>query len=138
MVNSLVVDVIQSSIERLRAAQPADIEAVRAHEQPLIGMSAEMRAQHIELKQFLREHVYRHHRVLRMTTKAKRVVRELFEAFMGNPKLMPEEYREHALQRRHRRGRRRPARIVCDYIAGMTDRYAILEHRRLFDPSERT
>ena len=74
MVNELVVDVIQSSIERLRAAQPADIEAVRAHEQPLIGMSAAMRAQHLELKQFLREHVYRHQRVLRMTTKAQRVV----------------------------------------------------------------
>jgi len=138
MINSLVVDVVQSSIERLRAAQPADIEAVRAREQPLIGMSAEMHAQHIELKQFLREHVYRHHRVLRMTTKAKRVVRELFEAFMGNPKLMPDEYREHALEARVGGGDAIGARIVCDYIAGMTDRYAILEHRRLFDPAERT
>ncbi len=138
MVNSLVVDVIESSIERLRSAQPTDIEAVRAHEQPLIGMSAGMREQHIELKQFLREHVYRHHRVLRMTTKAKRVVSELFEAFMDNPKLMPEEYREHALQGGVEEGEADSARIVCDYIAGMTDRYAILEHQRLFDPSERT
>jgi dGTPase len=138
MVNSLVVDVIQTSVERLRAAQPADIEAVRAHEQPLIGMSAEMREQHIELKQFLREHVYRHHRVLRMTTKAKRVVRELFEAFMDNLKLMPDEYREHASQGLSSGGDAGAARIVCDYIAGMTDRYAILEHRRLFDPGERT
>ena len=54
-----------------------------------------MRAQHLELKQFLREHVYRHHRVLRMTTKAQRVVRELFDAFMDNPQLLPDEYREH-------------------------------------------
>jgi dGTPase len=138
MVNSLVVDVIQSSIERLRSAQPADIEAVRTHEQPLIGMSVQMREQHLELKQFLREQVYRHHRVLRMTTKAKRVVRELFEAFMDDPKLMPDEYREHALQAGTEGGDARSARIVCDYIAGMTDRYAILEHRRLFDPSERT
>src|SRR5579862_1659433 len=138
MVNSLVVDVIQSSLERLRAASPADIEAVRAREQPLIGMSADMRTQHIELKQFLREHVYRHHRVLRMTTKAKRVVRELFEAFMDNLKLMPDEYREHASQGLSSGGDAGAARIVCDYIAGMTDRYAILEHRRLFDPGERT
>ena len=138
MVNSLVVDVIQSSIERLRSAQPADIEAVRTHEQPLIGMSVQMREQHLELKQFLREQVYRHHRVLRMTTKAKRVVRELFGAFMDDPKLMPDEYREHALQAGTDGGDARSARIVCDYIAGMTDRYAILEHRRLFDPSERT
>jgi len=138
MVNSLVVDVIQSSIERLRSAQPADIEAVRTHEQPLIGMSVQMREQHLELKQYLREQVYRHHRVLRMTTKAKRVVRELFEAFMDDPKLMPDEYREHALQAGTEGGDARTARIVCDYIAGMTDRYAIGEHRRLFDPSERT
>jgi len=138
MVNSLVVDVIQSSIERLRSAQPADIEAVRTHEQPLIGMSVQMREQHLELKRFLREQVYRHHRVLRMTTKAKRVVRALFDAFMDDPKLMPDEYREHALQAGTEGGDARSARIVCDYIAGMTDRYAILEHRRLFDPSERT
>jgi dGTPase len=57
---------------------------------------------------------------------------------MDNPKLMPDEYREHALQTRTSGGDASAARIVCDYIAGMTDRYAILEHRRLFDPGERT
>jgi dGTPase len=138
MINSLVVDVIQSSSERLRAAQPADIEQVRARAQPLIGMSDAMHAQNIELKQFLREHVYRHHRVLRMTTKAQRVVTQLFDAFTENPKLLPDEYRDHALQARARDGDGGGARIVCDYIAGMTDRYAILEYQRLFDPSERT
>ncbi len=138
MIDSLVVDVIQASVERLRAAKPADIEQVRAQEHALIGMSPTMLEQHVQLKQFLREHVYRHHRVLRMTTKAKRVVRELFEAFLSNPNLMPDEYREHALEARQRDGEAGGARIVCDYIAGMTDRYAILEHRRLFDPAERT
>jgi dGTPase len=138
MINSLVVDVIQSSSERLRAAQPADIEQVRARAQPLIGMSDAMHAQNVELKQFLREHVYRHHRVLRMTTKAQRVITQLFEAFVENPKLLPDEYREHALQARQRDGDGGGARIVCDYIAGMTDRYAILEYQRLFDPAERT
>ncbi len=138
MVNSLVVDVIQSSSERLRAAQPADIEQVRARAQPLIAMSDAMHAQNVELKQFLREHVYRHHRVLRMTTKAQRVITQLFETLMENPKLLPDEYRDHALQARQRDGDGGGARIVCDYIAGMTDRYAILEHQRLFDPAERT
>ena len=97
-----------------------------------------MRAQHLELKHFLREHVYRHQRVLRMTTKAKRVVRELFAAFMDEPRLMPEEYRDTAQRAEQRNGVSGRARTVADYIAGMTDRYAIVEYGRLFDPAERT
>jgi dGTPase len=138
MVNALVVDVIESSQERLRAAAPADIDAVRERSQPLIGMSETMRAEHLELKQYLREQVYRHQRVLRMTTKAKRVVTELFEAFMRELKLLPAEYRDAALRSEARDGIDGRARTVSDYIAGMTDRYAILEHSRLFDPAERT
>jgi len=138
MINTLVLDVIRSSAERLRAAAPADIEAVRAQPHALIGMSDAVRAAHIELKRFLYEHVYRHQRVLRMTLKARRVVRELFEAFGGETRLMPAEYREHACRAEERSGAAGRARIVADYIAGMTDRYAILEHRRLFDPAERT
>jgi len=138
MVNALVVDVIESSQERLRAAAPADIDAVRERSHPLIGMSETMRAEHLELKQYLREQVYRNQRVLRMTTKAKRVVTELFEAFMRELKLLPAEYRDAALRSEARDGIDGRARTVSDYIAGMTDRYAILEHSRLFDPAERT
>jgi dGTPase len=138
MVNALVVDVIESSLERLREAAPADIDAARARAQPLIGMSESMRALHLELKQYLREQVYRHQRVLRMTMKAKRVVAELFEAFMRELKLLPAEYRDAALRSEARDGIDGRARTVSDYIAGMTDRYAILEHSRLFDPAERT
>ncbi len=138
MINTLVLDVIRSSGERLRAAAPSDIEAVRAQPQALIGMSDAVRAAHVELKRFLYEHVYRHQRVLRMTLKARRVVRELFEAFGSETRLMPAEYREHARRAEERSGAAGRARIVADYIAGMTDRYAILEHRRLFDPGERT
>jgi len=138
IVNEIVIDVIKSSSERLRAAQPQDIDAVRTHAYALMGMSDAMRARHLELKQFLREQVYRHQRVLRMTTKAKRVLRELFSAFMEEPRLMPAEHRDAALRAQERDGMSGRARTVADYIAGMTDRYAIVEYGRLFDPSERT
>jgi len=138
MINEVVINVIRTSGELLRAAAPADIDAVRTHKTALIGMSEEVGAEHLELKQFLRERVYRHHRVLRMTSKAKRVLENLFAAFMGDVRLMPEEYCEVATAAEAVAGPGGRARIVADYIAGMTDRYAILEHRRLFDPSERT
>jgi len=137
IVNDMVVDVIQCSIERLREARPADIEAVRAQPRALIGMSPNMLAEHRRLKQFLGEHLYRHQRVLRMTIKARRVVAQLFAAFMSDPKLMPEEYYESAGRAEEQGGIAGRARSVADYVAGMTDRYAILEHGRLFDPKER-
>ena len=115
----------------LQRVAPADSDAVRRHDRPLVLMSAGIAKDHQALKQFLGEHVYRHHRVLRMTSKAQRVLHELFDAFMGDTRLMPPEYHLAAQQAS-------AARIVADYIAGMTDRYAILEHRRLFEPGERT
>jgi dGTPase len=138
MINEVAINVIRTSADLLRAAAPADIDAVRAHKGPLIAMSEQVSAQHLELKQFLRESVYRHHRVLRMTSKAKRVLESLFSAFMGEARLMPEEYWQAANRAEVAAGPSGRARVVADYIAGMTDRYAILEHRRLFDPAERT
>ena len=138
MINEVVVDVIHASGERLQAAMPKDIDAVRAHGAPLISMSENVRDQHLELKRFLRERVYRHHRVLRMTSKARRVLEALFAAFMADARLLPEDYCEAAIQAEAADGPRGRARTVADYIAGMPDRYAILEHRRLFDPAERT
>ena len=138
MINEVVVDVIRTSGERLQAAAPADIDAVRAHSGPLIAMSDVVREQHLELKRFLRERVYRHHRVLRMTSKARRVLAALFGAFMTDVRLLPEDYCAAATRAESADGPPGRARIVADYVAGMTDRYAILEHRRLFDPAERT
>jgi dGTPase len=77
------------------------------------------------LKTFLRTRLYRHYRVVRMTTKARRIIRDLFNAFSEDPRLLPEQYQLYALS-----GDR--PRIIADYIAGMTDRYAIREHVRLF------
>jgi dGTPase len=138
MINEVVTDVITTSAARLRAAAPADIDAVRAHPETLIAMSEEVREQHMELKHYLREHVYRHHRVLRMTSKAHRLLKDMFGAFIGDARLLPEEYQVTAVAAEARDGLHGRARTVADYIAGMTDRYAILEHRRLFDPTERT
>jgi dGTPase len=138
IVNEVVIDVIRASADRLQAARPADIDAVRAQSHPIMTMSEPIRLEHLELKQFLREEVYRHQRVLRMTSKARRVVKELFSAFMDEIKLLPAEYRDNAQHAQQREGVSGRARIVADYIAGMTDRYAIVEYSRLFDPAERT
>jgi dGTPase len=138
MINYIVTDFIRATQAQLAAVRPRSIDEVRAHEAPLATLSDGCRDEHLELKSFLREHVYRHYKVLRMTSKARRVVQQLFEAFFRDVSLMPTEHRDHALRAQETQGAGGRARTVADYIAGMTDRYAILEHRRLFEPAERT
>jgi len=138
MINHIVVDLIRTSQARLEAAGPASIDEVRSQPKPLIALSDAAREEHAELMQFLRERLYRHYKVLRMTAKARRVLKDLFEAFLADIHLMPPEHREAAARGESSQGAAGRARAVADYIAGMTDRYAILEHRRIFDPSERT
>ena len=94
----------------------------------LVAFSTEMHAQQRALKSFLRDNLYRHYQVLRMTNKARRIISDLFGAFMDAPSLLPPQYQLMAQEDR--------ARAVADYIAGMTDRYAIREHRRLFAVGE--
>jgi dGTPase len=138
MINALVSDLIDASAARLKDSGVGSSAAVRAHPGMLIGFSTGTGARNQELKEFLREHVYKHYKVRRMTAKARRVVRELFAAFIEDPGLMPDDH--HATVRRleSTAGADGRARAVADYIAGMTDRYAILEHGRMFDPRERT
>jgi dGTPase len=138
MINFVVTDLIRTTQNRLDDARPRSIEDVRRRAKPLVALSDATRAEHDELKAFLRERVYRHYKVLRMTTKARRVLKELFEAFFEDVHLMPGEHLDAALQGEKDQGASGRARAVADYVAGMTDRYAILEHRRLFDPAERT
>jgi dGTPase len=138
MINYIVLDFIHSTQAQLEAARPRTIEDVRASPKTLATLSDGCREEHLELKAFLREHVYRHYKVLRMTTKARRVLQELFEAFFKDLSLMPPEHRAQSVQAEAAQGAAGRARGVADYIAGMTDRYAILEHRRLFEPGERT
>ena len=134
MINELVTDLIVSTQTRLDEAHPADAEEVRAAGEPLVGFSAAMAAEHLALKRFLMDHLYRHFRVLRMTRKASRVIRELFAAYFEDVRLLPMEHRDAALAGGERDGTAGKARAVADYIAGMTDRFAIVEHGRLFDP----
>jgi dGTPase len=123
MINTLIVDLTEESSRRIVAAAPASIDDVR-RSGPLIAFSASLRAEADELKRFLHDHLYRHYRVMRMTTKAKRIVRELFAAFDDEPRLLPVDHQARAAQDK--------ARAIADYVAGMTDRYAIREHRRLY------
>jgi len=138
MINYIVVDFIRTTQAQLAQLQPGSIDEVRAQAKPLAQLSDGCREEHLELKAFLREHVYRHYKVLRMTSKARRVLQQLFEGFFKDVSLMPTEHRDLAVQAEAALGAAGRARTVADYIAGMTDRYALLEHRRLFEPAERT
>jgi dGTPase len=138
MIDYAVNDLIDASAASIESAGPRSVEDVRARPMPLLTFSEDVRAEHLELKRYLRERLYRHYRVLRMTTKAKRVVRELFDAMLGDVDLMPPEHQDVSRRLEATDGPAGRARAVADYIAGMTDRFAILEHRRLYEPSERT
>ena len=127
MINTLIVDVIQESTRKIEAAAPDGIDDVR-RAGPLIAFSAAMRREADELKSFLRENLYRHYQVRRMTSKAQRIVRDLFGAFLDDIRLLPTDHQSRAQGDR--------ARTIADYVAGMTDRYAIREHRRLFAVGE--
>ncbi|WP_420827071.1 deoxyguanosinetriphosphate triphosphohydrolase [Halorhodospira neutriphila] len=138
MIDAQVRDLLAESEARLDAAAPEDLAAVRRRASPLIGFSPAMAERHQGLKAFLHERLYQHFRVARMVHKSRRVVQALFDTFLADPGLMPPQPRAAAEARAARRGEAGRARAVADYIAGMTDRFAIDEHRRLFRPEERT
>jgi dGTPase len=123
MINTLITDVTQTTAARLAAAAPADADAAR-RSGALVAFSSAVREDADALKTFLFENLYRHYKVMRMTNKARRIVRELYSAFVHEPRLLPPDYRHDDDCRQ--------ARAIADYIAGMTDRYAIREHHRLF------
>nr|WP_298722529.1 deoxyguanosinetriphosphate triphosphohydrolase [uncultured Steroidobacter sp.] len=138
MIAYVVTDLIENTAAQLRAAAPADVEAVRAAPGALVKFSEAVLAEHLELKRYLLDHVYRHYRVLRMTNKADAVISSLFQTFFARPELLPTEHQQIAAQMEAQSGESGRARAVADYIAGMTDRYAIIEHERIFDPSKRS
>ncbi len=128
MINTLIVDLIETTQRNIAAARPADIDAVRAAG-PLVAFSPAVREEAQALKRFLFRHLYRHYLVMRMSAKAQRIISDLFEAFMGDPRLLPPQYQA--------AGGDQP-RLIAHYIAGMTDRYAIREHRRMFAVGEQS
>jgi len=128
MINSQIVDLCTESSRKIAEHAPTSIEVVR-HAPPLISFSAGMAKQQAELKKFLRTKLYRHYRVNRMSNKAHRIITELFREFIQDSTIMPDEFQQRAEQDK--------PRAVADYIAGMTDRYAMREYQRMFSISER-
>jgi dGTPase len=128
MIDLMVRDLIEEAQRRLAALEPGSPDAVRAQADPVVAFSPRVAEGIAALRGFLRERVYRHYKVNRMSLKARRVVRELVEAFMAAPDCLPNGWRERAGPPQSRA----TAETVRDYIAGMTDRYALDEHDRLF------
>ncbi len=138
MINVQVHDLIRESAARIDGSAPESVDDVRQLDAPLIAFSPDMAERHEDLKRFLFDHLYRHFRVARMVRKSQGVIRELFGVFLEEPQLMPDQPRRAAELGEQRRGLPGRARAVADYIAGMTDRFAIEEYRRIFRPEERT
>ncbi|MDZ7645342.1 MAG: deoxyguanosinetriphosphate triphosphohydrolase [Woeseiaceae bacterium] len=127
MIDRVVTDLIETTQQNLAAARLATIDDVRAADSPLVAFSDAVLDEHQSLKRFLFRNLYQHEKVQKMTGKAARMIEVLFDAYMRNPDEMPDEFAVPA-----RRGELPArARTVADYIAGMTDRYAIAEHDRL-------
>ena len=140
MINALIVDLITTFEQRIRDCAPQSVDDVR-NADPLIAFSDTMQKQATVLKQFLHHNLYRHYMVNRMASKARRVVTDLFNAMMDEPILLPPDYQikfaeKNPQQDGEQRDDLQQARKIADYIAGMTDRYAMLEHRRLFSVDE--
>jgi len=131
VIGRMVEDVVAESGRRIEALAPADADAVRAAGRPVIAFSEAMTVANKAVREFLFERMYRHWRVNRTVGKSRRVVQMLFQLLHGGPQMLPDEWRVRAGEA----GTPRAARVVCDYIAGMTDRFALEEYKRLTDPS---
>jgi dGTPase len=128
MINKVVVDLVRTSLERIAAHNPVSLEDIRRSGETLIRLSDDVKQQHLQLKQFLYRNLYRHERVMQMTANATEIITLLFGRYMDDPTTLSAEVQA-------RIGSGKPdtdkARIIADYIAGMTDRFAIHESRRL-------
>ena len=123
MINTLIVDLSQTTADNIHKHHVKTIQDV--YKAPmLVAFSKDIRQKEDELKSFLMKNLYRHYKVMRMSSKASLVIKELFAAFLENPRLLPNDYQK--------KDEDKLVRSIADYIAGMTDRYAIKEHRRLF------
>lgn len=124
MINTVVTDLIEHTTSRLDELMPSSIDDIRSHKAPIVVFGAEVFEKHLSLKRFLNKNLYQHEKVLSMTGKAKGMLELLFGRYMNDPQQMPAEFSERA-------GSEDKPRVVADYIAGMTDRFAIAEHERL-------
>jgi dGTPase len=131
LINQQVTDLVQATAQRMAQQGITSVEDVRACPQRLIEFSAPMKALRVPLKRLLHQHLYQHYRVIRMANKAKRILRELFAVYLEQPEQLPNTTRARI------RSGEEAHRVVCDYLAGMTDRYCLEEHQKLFNPVER-
>ncbi|MFO0993051.1 MAG: deoxyguanosinetriphosphate triphosphohydrolase [Hyphomicrobiales bacterium] len=129
VISGMVSDLLAETTKRSEKYKPKSADAVRALGEPLVAFSLQMRENNRALQAFLSKRMYRHERVIAITDRARRVIRDLFEAYMADPSLLPKDWREDSFTD----DRSHFARQVCDFIAGMTDRYALDQHKRLFD-----
>jgi dGTPase len=127
LVGMLVSDVVQATDERIKASKAKSALDLQKLDYNVIGYGESMFKRNKQLKDFLFSELYNHPRVVRMAVKAQNVLTAIFNAFVKEPKMLPVEFQGYI-------GQRGKERTVCDYLAGMTDRYAIQEHERLFDP----
>jgi len=127
MIGTVVTDLIEKTRSNIDATRLASIDDVRQHGKALVSFSDEIYEQHVSLKRFLQKHLYSHEKKLEMTKRAQRIVRELFELYSADLQQLPEDFVDRA-SGEDPAGR---ARVVADYVAGMTGRYAIAEHERL-------
>jgi dGTPase len=134
LIGIMVDDLLQETKRRIEAAGPKSADEIRRLGHPVAKFSDKMAANDAALKRFLFDNMYRHYKVNRMTHKARRVVHELFDLLLGEPECLPTEWRVRADGPKTEA----TAQLVADYIAGLTDRYALDEHRRLFDVQART
>ena len=122
-----VSDLIQATEKMLRESKVKSVEELQRLSYNVIGFSEDMHRRNRQLKDFLYANLYRHHRVMRMAVKAERIIQELFNSYRREPSMLPQHVQEWIEPRGLER-------IICDYIAGMTDRFAIEEYQKLFDP----
>jgi len=128
LISRMIDDAVAESRRRLEANRPASAEEVRRRGQPTVSFSQGMQVNDLALKGFLYDRMYRHFKVNRVMSQARRVLADLFDLFLSEPETLPTEWRAQCDGRRTRQ----TARVVCDFIAGMTDRFALEEHQRLF------
>jgi dGTPase len=132
LIDWMATDLVETLAARLAREGIASLEGVRRVKPRLVEFSPDMGTRHAALKAFLTDRLYHHHRVTRMTQKADRIMSALFEVYMQEPKQLP----PHVTRRTVEEGETMP-RVIADYVAGMTDRFALEEYKKLFDPYER-
>ncbi len=131
IINQLVCDLIDNTLNNIEHNKIKTIQDVRSSKVSLVGFSSNLKKQMAELKSFLHANLYQHEQVNKMSANAKKVISNLFTKFYSNPELLPDEHRSKALARKKIGGDDEFARVIADYIAGMTDRYAQIEYARI-------